>query len=247
MAPQLSTAPLRCLRTQLTSTSSVLPSSTRFLSRSPILARQTPSHLTVPQDQVPEYPYGPFYTYKQRNAGLYGGSKKQFGNVVAEKHRNKSRTSWLPNRHTKRLWSASLQAFIRVRLTAHVLHTIDRLGGIDEYLLGSKAARIKHLGPAGWRLRWKIMQSPAIQERFAKERESLGLPPKETGTAPYDFEIAAEGKSAKEVMDEVDAMLERDEEFVLEDPESEDAGKQAGFMHEEPQPGRPAVEGQLKQ
>ncbi|KAI0466054.1 hypothetical protein F4859DRAFT_335876 [Xylaria cf. heliscus] len=203
---------------------------TRSLSTTVSLSRQTPSHRTVPADQVPDYPYGRFQTYKQRNEGLYGRSKIRFGNVVAHKYGNKSRTSWLPNRHTKRLWSPSLNAFVRTRLTASVLHTIDRLGGIDEYLLGSKAKRIKELGPAGWALRWKIIQTPAIQERFARERAALGLPPKENGPPattttttintpePFPAELAAEGLDSAAVLDEVDAMLARDDEFVLGDP-----------------------------
>ncbi|KAI0834029.1 ribosomal L28 family-domain-containing protein [Hypoxylon sp. FL0890] len=175
------------------------------------LSRQKPSHLTVPSDQVPEYPYGRFRTYKQANQGLFGGSKIRFGNTVAEDHGNKSRTSWLPNRHTKRLWSPSLNAFVRTRLTARVLQTIDRLGGIDEYLLGSKAQRIKELGPAGWALRWKIMQTPAVRERFARERAALGLPPKEEVQTPLQSDHAAEGVT----LSEVDSMLERGDEFVI--------------------------------
>jgi large subunit ribosomal protein L28 len=179
----------------------------------------------VPLEQVPEYPYGRFQTYKQRNEGLYGRSKIRFGNVVAEKYKNKSRTTWLPNRHTKRLWSVALNGFIRTRMTASVLHTIDRLGGIDEYLLGNKAKRIKELGPAGWRLRWKIMQTDAVKARFAKERAILGLPPKaEKGIdadTTFPAELVAEGLNSKAVLDEVDAMLERGDEFVLGDPNGE--------------------------
>ncbi|KAI1134288.1 ribosomal L28 family-domain-containing protein [Hypoxylon sp. FL0543] len=174
-------------------------------------SRQKPSYLTVPSDQVPDYPYGRFRTYKQANQGLFGGSKIRFGNTVAEDHGNKSRTSWLPNRHVKRLWSPSLNAFIRTRLTARVLRTIDLLGGIDEYLLGSKAQRIKDLGPAGWALRWKIMQTPAVRERFARERAALGLPPKEEVQTPVDGEPASEGVT----LSEVDSMLERGDEFVI--------------------------------
>ncbi|KAH6639937.1 ribosomal L28 family-domain-containing protein, partial [Truncatella angustata] len=128
--------------------------------------------------KVPDYPYGPFRWYKQRNSGLYGTSKIQFGNTVSEPHMIKSATSWRPNRHTKRLWSPALNMFVRTRLTAHVLKTVDKLGGIDEYLLGTKQRRVRELGPAGWRLRWKVMQSAPVQERWAREREALGLPPK---------------------------------------------------------------------
>ncbi|KAI0515117.1 hypothetical protein F5B22DRAFT_202795 [Xylaria bambusicola] len=223
MALQHTTAPLRCLRQPLFP--NLFPS--RCLSTASPLSRQTPSHLTVPTEQVPDYPYGRFQTYKQRNEGLYGRSKIRFGNVVAAKYKNKSRTSWLPNRHTKRLWSPSLNAFIRTRMTASVLHTIDRLGGIDEYLLGSKAKRIKELGPAGWALRWKIMQTPAVQARFAEQRAALGLPPKESEGVvaeedSFPVELASEGLSSETVLDEVDAMLERDEEFVIGEPYAED-------------------------
>jgi len=238
------------------------PRSSRNFSTAPPTQRQTPSYLTVPSDKVPDYPYGRFTTYKQRNQGLFGRSKIRFGNVVAEKYGNKSRTHWLPNRHTKRLWSPSLQAFIRTRLTASVLHTIDKLGGIDEYLLGGKAKRIKELGPAGWALRWKVMQTPAVRERFARERAALGLPPKEndpvlvdsttdtaaaTGAGTQDFpaELAAQGLDSKAVLDEVDAMIERDEEFVLGDPATDaeiKASARADAMGEKPtatQPQKP--------
>ncbi|KAI1406839.1 ribosomal L28 family-domain-containing protein [Hypoxylon sp. FL1857] len=205
-----------CLSTTLTCAE--MPSSQNIIrpfSTAMPLSRQKPSHLTVPSDQVPAYPYGRFRTYKQANQGLFAGSKIRFGNTVAEDHGNKSRTTWLPNRHTKRLWSPSLNAFIRTRLTARVLRTIDLLGGIDEYLLGSKAQRIKDLGPAGWALRWKIMQTPAIRERFARERAALGLPPKEEGQASLPGELAAQGATSEAMLNEIDSMLERGDEFVL--------------------------------
>ncbi|OTA90074.1 hypothetical protein M434DRAFT_78493 [Hypoxylon sp. CO27-5] len=228
------------------------PKIIRPLSTTTSLSRQKPSHLTVPSDQVPEYPYGRFRTYKQANQGLFGGSKIRFGNTVAEDHGNKSRTSWLPNRHAKRLWSPSLNAFIRTRLTARVLRTIDRLGGIDEYLLGSKAQRIKDLGPAGWALRWKIMQTPAVRERFARERAALGLPPKEEVQTSLPVELAADGGTSEAVLSEVDSMLERGDEFVIGEvregeqviiqgdaetiEEAGEASKEAEFFMEEKSP-----------
>lgn len=198
---------------------------TRALSTTASLRRQTPSHLTVPTDEVPDYPYGRFYEYKQRNEGLYGRGKIRFGNVVAPKYKNKSRTSWLPNRHTKRFWSPALNGFIRTRVTARVLHTIDLLGGIDEYLLGSKAKRIKELGPAGWALRWKIIQTDAVQARFARERAALGLPPKNADDAAaattFPAELAAQGLEPEAVLSQVDAMLQREDEFVIGEPVTE--------------------------
>ncbi|KAI1823903.1 hypothetical protein F4861DRAFT_508210 [Xylaria intraflava] len=236
MPPHPSIARVRCIPTTLTTSVSAprrlppstpvsLSTQTRTLTTTPRQSRQTPSYRTVPASEVPDYPYGPFHTYKQRNQGLYGRSKIRTGNVVAEKYKNKSRTTWLPNRHTKRLWSPSLNAFIRTRMTASVLHTIDLLGGIDEYLLGSKAKRIKELGPAGWALRWKIIQTPAVQARFAAQRAALGLPPKNPELAPaLPAELAAEGLDSGTVLDEVDGMLARDEEFVIGDAPAEAGG-----------------------
>lgn len=220
--PQPSRAPLRCISSRLLSTPSTPFIATRALSTTPPFRRQKPSHRTVPAESVPDYPYGPFYTYKQRNEGLYGRGKIRFGNVVAHKYGNKSRTSWLPNRHTKRFWSPALNGFIRTRVTARILHTIDLLGGIDEYLLGSKAKRIKELGPAGWALRWKIMQTDAVRARFAKERAALGLPPKNAEDAvAFPAELAAQGLEPEAMLSQVDAMLQREDEFVIGEPAAE--------------------------
>ncbi|RYP05123.1 hypothetical protein DL765_009935 [Monosporascus sp. GIB2] len=219
-------APQRCLATSLASYSTpttTAPQASRAFGSTPQPRRQTPSHLTVPADQIPAYPHGPFRTYKQRNEGLFGRAKIRFGNTVSERYDRKSRTSWLPNRHTKRLWSPALGAFVRTRLTAQVLRTVDRLGGIDEYLLGSKSKRIRELGPAGWALRWKIMQTPAVRARFAREREALGLPPREEGgraageAAVHPGLVGEDGRAmaAGAVEDLVDGMIARDEEFVL--------------------------------
>ncbi len=61
-------------------------------------------------------------------------------------------------------------------MQARVLRTIDKVGGLDEYLLGNKPARIKELGVEGWRLRWEVMRTPKIRERIKAERVRLGLP-----------------------------------------------------------------------
>ncbi|KAK7919894.1 54S ribosomal protein- mitochondrial [Apiospora marii] len=207
----------------------VVASSRRTFTTTPPAQRQTPTHLTVPKEQIPDYPYGPFRTYKQRNAGLYGTSKIRFGNTVSAKWHIKAATHWKPNRHTKRLWSPSLHMFVRTRLTTGVLRTVDKLGGIDNYLLGAKARRLKELGPAGWRLRWKVMQSAPVQERWAREREALGLPPK-----AHDLLVAELGGEAPsaELMGEMDRMLAQEEEFVI--GEETDGGEVVLNGKEEP-------------
>jgi large subunit ribosomal protein L28 len=127
-------------------------------------------------DTVPEYPYGPPTLYKQSRQGLYGEQRIRFGNNVSVKGKNKSRRSWRPNIMFKRIFSKALNRHVQVRVSARVLRTIDKLGGLDEYLLGEKETRIRELGESGWWLRWAIMQTNTIKNRFAAERRALGLP-----------------------------------------------------------------------
>jgi len=64
------------------------------------------------------------------------------------------------------------------------MRTIDKVGGLDEYLLGDKSARIKSLGMEGWRLRCMIMATKTVQNRFNEQRRALGLP-------EVDYELLA--------------------------------------------------------
>ena len=134
------------------------------------------NHPDALADAIPPYPYGPTRLYKQSKKGLYGGVRPQFGNNVSGPFEIKTRRRWNPNVKTKRLFSKSLNRYVQVRVITQVLRTIDKLGGLDEYLLGEKETRIKELGESGWWLRWAIMQTPSVKKRFAAEREALGLP-----------------------------------------------------------------------
>jgi large subunit ribosomal protein L28 len=97
--------------------------------------------------------------------------------MVSERNEIKTRRYWRPNVQQKRLWSPSLKKFIRLRITTRVLRTVDKCGGLDEYLLGERPARIKELGMGGWMLRWRIMQTDSYKERLRKTWEAYGLPP----------------------------------------------------------------------
>ena len=141
--------------------------------------------------------------------------------------------------HHKRLWSESLATFVRTRITTRVLRTVDKVGGLDAYLLGIKAARIKELGPWGWRLRWRIMQSPSLRKKLNAEREKFGLPLLPVyvdGTATAATAVAGlEGlggvdeKAAATLMEETTRMLENEEEFAI----GEEAEVGDNFMREE--------------
>ncbi len=121
-----------------------------------------------------------------------------------------------------------------------MLRTIDKVGGLDEYLLGEKAGRIKELGMEGWKLRWRVMQTWVVKQRFKEERRKLGLP--EEG----EVVVASDGRpvSAEELQEEMkayDEELDKKERETASDAEDEDEGLGKGFMQEEAAPERPRI------
>lgn len=127
-----------------------------------------PNRLWVPKEvsKYPEYPYGEARIFKRADRGLYGGQVITFGNKISEM-RNHNRRTWLPNVVVKTLWSAALNRMIKMRLTARVLRTITKEGGLDNYVTKDKAARVKELGIFGWHLRYDVLRA----------REAAARPP----------------------------------------------------------------------
>jgi large subunit ribosomal protein L28 len=66
-----------------------------------------------------------------------GGKPPLSGNRVSHSHR-KTRHQWLPNMQRKALYSTTLDKTIRITLPASALRSVDRCGGLDEYLLQIK-------------------------------------------------------------------------------------------------------------
>lgn len=151
--------------------------------------------------------------------------------MVSEKNEIKTRRHWRPNVLRKRLWSQSLNTFLRIRVTARVLRTIDKCGGLDEYLLGEKAQRIKELGMGGWKLRWRIMQTESVKERFRKQREELGLPPKEEVAGSDGLAVSKE--MVAEEIQKYDDELAKEADVEIGD-EAEGVSEQGNFMEEKP-------------
>lgn len=180
--------------------------------------------------RIPAYPYGERQVYKQSNRGLYGHARIQFGNNVSEKWGVKTSRKWRPNVRRRRLWSEALRCLVQTRVTARVLRTIDKCGGLDNYLLGDKPARRKELGVWGWKLRWRIMQTDVVQERFRQERIKYGLEP--VGVEESLESLQAEGDAAGFSVEDVDARLAAEEEFAI-GPQDEPVGKDEGFMKEQ--------------
>lgn len=164
---------------------------------------------------LPPYPHGPSLWYKQSNKGLYGGQTIQVGNNVSPKTEIKTRRKWYPNIMRKALFSKALNRRIRVRVSTRVLRTIDKVGGLDEYLLGEKSARIKELGMEGWRLRCMVMGTQTVQKRFNEQRRKLGLP-------EVDYRLLAQEIAAPPVEFFYPEQVQQEmAEFVVDEVEDE--------------------------
>lgn len=80
--------------------------------------------------------YGP-NTHRSKRAknGLYHGKDVRFGHSISHSHTRSKRT-WHPNVINKRVWSEGLEDWVRFKMTTAALRAIDRVGGIDNYVLG---------------------------------------------------------------------------------------------------------------
>lgn len=90
--------------------------------------------------------------------------------------------------------------------------TVDKVGGLDNYLLGNKMGRVKELGPMGWKLRNDIMATNSYKKRQSAERYALGIPKGAFDESPVVEEAAAEvGFEAEAEQPEGAPKVERDE------------------------------------
>jgi large subunit ribosomal protein L28 len=69
------------------------------------------------------------------------GKRPSTGNNVSHSHR-KTKRRFLPNLQSKRLWVESEKRFVRLRLSAKALRTIDKKG-IDAVLREMRAEGVK--------------------------------------------------------------------------------------------------------
>ncbi len=67
----------------------------------------------------------------------FTGKDVQVGNNVSHAN-NKTKRRFLPNLHHVTLFSAVLKRGFRFRISANALRTVDKVGGIDEFLLNPK-------------------------------------------------------------------------------------------------------------
>lgn len=66
--------------------------------------------------------------------GLFHGKDVRFGSSISHSH-HKTNRKWKPNVQNKRLWSDSLDEWIRFKITAAAIKAVDNYGGIDNYMM----------------------------------------------------------------------------------------------------------------
>ncbi|KAJ2781511.1 hypothetical protein H4R18_002837 [Coemansia javaensis] len=106
--------------------------------------------------------------YRLKMDGLFGGVQTQYGNNKP-KSLHKTRRTWLPNIQAVSLYSAALDTMLRINVTARVLRTIDKKGGLDRYLLATKD---KNIGSEfGIRLKQRLQRAIARQQQQQEQQE----------------------------------------------------------------------------
>lgn len=124
-----------------------------------------------------------------------------------------------------------------------MLRTIDKVGGLDEYLLGDRPGRIKELGPGGWALRWRLLGTESVRERYRVERRRLGVPEEgiavemgvgRTGEVVWGEVLEGQYEAFDGELDEVDRRAgEEGEEGDCVVVGEGEAGEEREFMEED--------------
>ncbi|GKZ01097.1 hypothetical protein MPSEU_001061300 [Mayamaea pseudoterrestris] len=108
------------------------------------------------------------YRSNRSRRGLYDGKDIRTGNNVSFSMKSTRRT-FKPNSFKKRVYSEILDAMIPFHLTASTLRSIDKAGGLDNYLLNNKTITEGE----GLVIRQKINKRLKNQEKLAKKAASI--------------------------------------------------------------------------
>ncbi len=134
--------------------------------------------------------------------GLYDGKDIRSGNRISFSNK-KTKRKFKPNVFKKRLYSEILDEMIQFHLTTSALRTVDKVGGLDNYLLTTKHAEEGE----GWKVKQRLLQKIAHYEKTGKEIfPKITLPNKKTvatsdGTeeeVASSLELPDVGKTMKE-------------------------------------------------
>ncbi|MBW0467616.1 hypothetical protein O181_007331 [Austropuccinia psidii MF-1] len=101
---------------------------------------------------------------KAGDYGLYDGLKVRAGDSVS-KSKQRSKRVWKPNVQKCKLWSEVLGQSLQLRVTSAALKTIDRVGGLDRYVLQMSDER---LGGTGIRIRELVIAAMKEKVKLTK-------------------------------------------------------------------------------
>ena len=104
--------------------------------------------------------------------GLYNGKDIRAGNSLSFSMKANKRT-FKPNVFKKRVYSETLDEMIRFHLTASTLRSIDKAGGLDEYLLKSKHVTEGEGSVAKQRILKKMKEHETNNEAANASSESI--------------------------------------------------------------------------
>ncbi|KIK69706.1 hypothetical protein GYMLUDRAFT_34107 [Collybiopsis luxurians FD-317 M1] len=107
--------------------------------------------------------------FKRSQFGLFQGKTKLYGNNVPHS-KHKTRRTWLPNVHRKRLFSEALGNNVRVKATTRALKTIKKHKGVDNYVLNMPS---ETLGWEGMRIRQMVRDALKSPRTAVSEEEDL--------------------------------------------------------------------------
>ena len=126
------------------------------------------------------------YRSNRSRRGLYNGKDIRSGNNVSFSMKKTKRT-FKPNVFKKRVYSETLDEMVRFHLTTSALRSIDKAGGLDNYLLTSKYVTEGE----GLVVKQRILKKMA---KDAKKKEKAG----EMAAAGEDEEEGKKSISASE-------------------------------------------------
>ena len=120
------------------------------------------------------------------------------GNSISHSHA-KSKRKWYPNVLNKRVWSDALDDWVRFKMTARALKEIDKIGGIDNYVLSLDEASVKdsnYITKVRKMICTKLFHNGLLQEKMIKRlgfhKDPPPLIPTESSTS-----VVTQGKVSK--------------------------------------------------
>ena len=142
------------------------------VSSSPLISTNSASHsltnsMSLEQQLIPtnDDEQRRFRSNRSRR-GLYNGKDIRTGNNLSFSMKHTKRT-FKPNVFVKRVYSEILDEMVKFHLTTSTLRSIDKCGGLDNYLLTSKHV----VSGEGLKTKKRIISALKYKERKAREEQ----------------------------------------------------------------------------